>query len=231
MQDGTDRIDPPGGGTIGLFSPATSGAPFGGYFTGNPLTDVRYRGNFRSYGAALQMQTWYYIGLMTLTPFAALRFGHTDLNEHISAGIGAPAFTTFDQKNTIDDFFIGPNLGLRLTYDFAGGLYAFGGVTLGLDFHKANGRWQTIVPAVDSEPRSDKLSSSTIGASGGAEAGVGMRWGALSAQLSVGAYYDSASPYVKFKKADSTTTGTGGADIGFGRQTEYVGRIQVGYRW
>jgi hypothetical protein len=224
-KDGVDQIDAPGGGTIGLFSPPTSGNPFGGYSTGNPLTDVSYRGRFRAYGGELQMQTWYYIGLMTLTPFAALRFGHIDLDERISAGIGAPAFTSFEQKNTINDSFFGPSIGLRLNYDFAAGLYAFGGVSFSADFHKATGRWQTIVPLVDSEPRRANLSNSKLGVSVGAEAGVGMRLGALSAQISAGAYYYSASPYLNFPKADSTTTGTGGADIGFARQIEYLGRF------
>lgn len=230
VKDGAEQIAPPGGGSIGLFSPTTMGNPFGGYSTMQNLNDVRYRGQYQSIGGEVQLQTWYRSGDLTIMPSLGLRLGHNDLDERISADIGV-AFTTFDQKNTINDFFIGPTLGLRGRYQFSSGFYSFGGVSLGLDYHSAKGSWQTYVPLADAEPRRDKLSNSKLGLSAGVEFGVGWQLGGLSAQASLGAHHYTAAPYLKFTEADSTTTGTGGPEIGFGGLTEYQLKFGLQYRF
>lgn len=74
---------------------------------------------------------------------------------------------------------------------------------------------------METDPRKDKLSSSKWGISAGIKAGLGFEAGAFGLQFGAGVNYTNASPYIEFKEDDSTTTGTGGADIGYGSQREY----------
>lgn len=209
------------GGTIGLFSPSTAGNPFGGYFTGGPLTNGWYESKVESFGGEVQVQTWYSSGNFRAMPWLGLRVGRTNVDEDVKFDIGMPVFSTFEQHHDIKDTYIGPTIGLKARYDFAGGLYGFAEGSLGLEYHKGKGDWSTLVPFVETDPRKDKLSSSKWGISAGIKVGLGFEAGAFGLQFGAGVNYTNASPYIEFKEDDSTTTGTGGADIGYGSQREY----------
>jgi len=211
------------GGTIGLFSPATSGNPFGGYFTAGPLTNGWYNADVQSYGGEVQVQTWIGSGNFRAMPWFGMRVGRTTVKEDVSFDIGAPVFTTFEQKNDIKDTYIGPTIGLKGRVDIGGGLYAFGEGSLAVEYHRGKGNWQTFVPVADAMdgPRKDSLSSSKWGISAGIKAGLGLEVGGFGLQFGAGMSYTNASPYLEYKEADSTTTGTGGADIGYGTQKDY----------
>jgi hypothetical protein len=220
MKDsGEVTVEP--GGTIGLFSPSTSGNPFGGYFTGGPLTNGSYESDVAQFGGEVQVQTWYRSGDFRAMPWVGLRVGRTTVNEDMQFDIGMPVFTTFEQHHDIKDTYIGPTIGVKARVDFAGGLYGFAEGSLGLEYHKGKGDWSTLVPFVEAEPRKDKLSSSKWGISAGIKAGLGFEAGGFGMQLGAGVNYTNASPYIEFKEDDSTTTGTGGADVGYGSQREY----------
>lgn len=222
MEASGDVVADPGG-TIGLFSPATSGNPFGGYFTGGPLTNGWYNADVENYGGEVQVQTWVSSGNFRAMPWFGLRVGRTTVKEDMRFDIGMPVFTTFEQKNDIKDTYIGPTIGLKARVDIGGGLYAFGEGSLGLEYHRGKGDWQTFVPVADAMdgPRKDSLSSSKWGISAGIKAGLGFEVGGFGMQFGAGMSYTNASPYLEYKQADSTTTGTGGADIGYGTQKDY----------
>lgn len=220
MTGSGDVIADPGG-TIGLFSPATSGNPFGGYFTAGPLTNGWYKADVESYGGEVQVQTWVTSGNFRAMPWVGMRVGRTTVNEDMRFDIGMPTFTSFEQHNDIKDTYIGPTIGLKARLDLGGGLYGFTEGSVGLEYHRGKGDWSTLVPAVDMEPRKDSLSSSKWGISAGIKAGLGFEVGGFGMQLAAGVSYTNASPYLEFKEDDSTTTGTGGADIGYGSQRDY----------
>ncbi|MGE0153325.1 MAG: hypothetical protein AB7R90_11970 [Reyranellaceae bacterium] len=228
---GSGDVEAEPGGTIGLFSPATSGNPFGGYFTSGPLTGGQYRADVENYGGEVQFQTWLGSGNFRAMPWVGLRLGRTNVDEDMSFDIGNPAFTTFEQNNDIRDTYFGPTIGLKARVDIGGGLYAFGEGALALEYHRGKGDWRTFVPLVDAESRKDKLSSSKWGISASVKAGLGFEVGGFTAQFGAGLSYTNASPYLEYKDADSTTTGTGGADIGYGRQMEYFGEARLGWRF
>ncbi len=223
---------PEPGGTIGLFSPATPGNPFGGYFTGQPLVNGLYEAQVQSYGGEVQVQTWLQAGAVRFMPSVGLRLGRTTVDERLSFDIGTPAFTSFEQRNDITDTYFGPTVGLKARVDLGGGFYSFGEGSLALEYHRGRGDWRTFVPAVDLDgPRKDKLSSSKWGVSAGVKAGFGVEIGGFTAQFAAGMTYTDASPYLDYKKADSTTTGTGGTDIGYGSQKDYFGEARFSVRF
>lgn len=227
---GEVRAEP--GGTIGLFSPSTQANPFGGYFTAGPLINGAYSAEVENYGGELQVQTWIRSGDFRAMPWVGVRLGRTTIAENMRFDIGNPAFTSFEQRNDIEDTYVGPTIGVKARVDLSGGLYAFGEAAAGLEYHRGKGDWRTLVPAVDLDgPRKDKLSSSKWGISAGLKAGLGFEAGGFTAQLAAGMSYTNASPYLEYKDADSTTTGTGGADIGYGRQTDYFGEARLGWRF
>jgi hypothetical protein len=219
------------GGTIGLFSPPTSGNPFGGYSTGGPLTNGSYESKVEQFGGEVQVQTWYSSGNFRAMPWFGVRVGRTTVDEDIKFDIGMPVITTFEQRNDIKDTYVGPTIGLKARYDISGGVYGFAEGSLGLEYHKGKGDWQTQVPLVEADPRKDKLSNTKWGISAGLKAGLGFEAGAFGLQFGAGVNYTNASPYLKFKEADSTTTGTGGADIGYGSQREYLVDMRGTYRF
>ncbi len=230
--DDTGDVVAEPGGTIGLFSPSTTGNPFGGYFTAGPLTNGWYDAKVQSYGGEVQVQTWFEAGSVRVMPWIGFRVGRTTIDENMSFDIGMPAFTTFEQHNDIKDTYLGPTIGLRGRLDLGGGLYGYAEGSLGLEYHKGKGDWKTLVPAVDAEPRKDSLSSSKWGISAGVKAGLGWQIsGGFSVELGAGMNYTNASPYLEFKEDDSTTTGTGGADIGYGSQVEYFGTLRSTFRF
>jgi hypothetical protein len=217
----TGEVTAEPGGTIGLFSPPTSGNPFGGYFTGGPLTNGSYESKVAQFGGEVQVQTWYSSGNFRAMPWVGLRLGRTTVNEDMQFDVGMPVITTFEQHNDIKDTYIGPTIGLKARLDIGGGLYGFAEGSLGLEYHKGKGDWSTLVPLVEAESRKESLSSSKWGISAGLKAGLGFEAGGFGMQLGAGVNYTNASPYLEFKEDDSTTTGTGGADIGYGSQREY----------
>ena len=132
-----------------------------------------------------------------------------------------PTITTFDQRNDIKDTYIGPTIGVKARVDIGAGFYGFAEGARGLEYHKGKGDWSTYVPAVDAERRKDDLSSTKWGISAGIKGGFGYEFGGFGIQFAAGMNYTNASPYLEFKEDDSTTTGTGGADIGYGSLREY----------
>lgn len=226
------EVIPEPGGTVGIFSPPTSGNPFGGYFTGSPLTNGWYDAKVENYGGEVKAQTWFQSGNLRVMPSIGLRLQRTDVKENLSFDIGMPAFTTFTQDNDYDDFAIGPMLGLRLRLDVGQGLYAFTEGSVAVEHHSAKGKLRTIVPAVETEYRKQSLSSSKWGVSAGVDAGLGWQIGrSFNVEFSAGISYTNASPFIEYKEADSTTTGTGGAEIGYGSQTDYNVKASMMFRF
>lgn len=77
------------------------------------------------------------------------------------------------------------------------------------------------MPGVDAAPRFARLSESKTAYQVDGGLGVGYRINGLSIELAGRLSHGNASPYLKFANPGSTTDGTGGAKIGFGRQTSY----------
>lgn len=232
--DSGDVVAEPGG-TIGIFSPTSPTAPLGGYAIGpfsGPLSNGWYDAKVRSYGAEVQVQTWLEAGNLRVMPWIGMRVGRTTIDENMSFDIGTPVFTSFEQHNDIKDTYVGPTIGLRARVEFGGGVYGFTEGSLALEYHRAKGDWQTSIPLADPEPRKDNLSSSKWGVSAGVKVGLGWQFGRnVGLEAAAGISYTNASPYLEYKDADSTTDGSGGADIGYGSQTELFGSIRTTFRF
>ncbi len=212
---------PPAGGVTGLFSPTAAFAPFGGYFTGSPLSNVRYRSDFEDFGGVLSLAVAFDTGPVTLSPFAGLRLARTNVNDSLNLVIGNPAFTTFEQRSDISSTAIGPVAGASVRGELGDGFYAFGEASVGLAFARARGDWQTFVPLVDPAPRSQRLSRSKTAFQFDAATGVGYRLPGLAVELVGRLSHGTGSPHLEFATPEGTADGTGGARIGFGKQTSY----------
>ncbi|QQS12634.1 MAG: carboxypeptidase regulatory-like domain-containing protein [Rhodospirillales bacterium] len=216
---GLALFTPPGGATTGLFSPTAPFAPFGGYFTGSPLSDIRYRSTFQEFGGTLTAAVAFNAGGVTIAPFAGVRLARTTVDDKLSMGIGNPAFTTFEQRSDIGGTAFGPLVGASVRGDIGGGFYGFGAASAGLSFARARGHWQTFVPAVDPEARVGKLSGNKTAYQLDATAGVGFRLTGLAIELAARVSHGNGSPHLAFETPEGTADGTGGARIGFARQT------------
>jgi hypothetical protein len=222
---------PAPGETTGLFSPATPQFPFGGYGTGQPLSDISYKSDYRNYGGEMRLQRWcdYPLdsgGDVVLEPWIGFRLGRTTVDQSLNLGIGNPVFTSFSQSSDIGSTFFGPTLGVGVRYEFGNGLFVFGKAGASLDFQRGEGHWSTIVPFVDGpNARAAKLSNNKATWSVGGSLGVGYRWESLELRASFDASHSNGSPYLKFADPASTTSGSGGAKIGYGNQTNYGGAL------
>ena len=135
-----DLFTPPPGATTGLFSPQTAFAPFGGYFTGSPLSDIRQSSRFADFGGEARIGAVFVMATATVTPFVGFRVSRTSVEDQLALGIGAPAFTTFNQSSDVRATTYAPMLGVRARQALGGGFALVGEGSVALQISRGSGR-------------------------------------------------------------------------------------------